>query len=358
MRSLAVAEARTRTLEAFGLAPGIAALDSAEALSSGLRRAAGFLCPATRRTLVQAVSESLQGLLDMPSRELRERLYDLLEDLVSHGDLLELEDVTGFETHGSHVFRAPPSFVARESSAVLVLGVAPDDLSPLSIDLQRRVIHNEHVRVIGPSEESEGEVRGELLDLGFIEMPLNSWLKAPRPVPSADYLRSIKKKLAGTPRCGDVEGLSLLDPERPVRYYRGRWADPRASHSGFFVGRRRQAFGADLWCFVEMEEGRPVRVLDLLRDRVGRACDRAWRLQAAIDHQKGSPQVCGFEEKADGRFLLSFFHPVPRWARRRWTALGRPVRQRGALFGYELPIEEWPEERKYLREVLWMTVLS
>ena len=357
MRSVAVEEARARSLKALRLVSETAALDSAEALASNLRRAAGFQCPASRGTLVQAVSDSLQSLLNTPPQELRERLYDLVEDLMSHGDLLEFEDVTGFATDGSEVFRAPPSFVGRESGAVLLLGVAPDHVSPLTADLQEQVTHNEHVRAIWPSEGLGREVGEKLKDLGLIEVPLNSWLKAPTPMAPADHLMSLQERLSKEPQCGEVEGLSLLDSESSVRYYRGRWTVPRGSHSGFFVGRRPQAFGADLWCFVEMDEGKPIRLLDLLRDRVGRGCDRAWRLQAAIDHERGSPQICNVQEKSDRRALLSFFHPVPQWARRRWTALGRPARQSGALFGYEIPLDEWPEERQYLTEVLWMTVL-
>lgn len=357
MRAIPLKEAYTQSMEALGLDPEVSALDSPEALAVGLRRAAGFLCPASRRTLIQAVMESLKGLLVTPGKELRERLSDVIEDLIGHGDLLELDDISNVDAQGSQVYRAPPSFVRRESGAALILGVAPDDVSPLTVDLQKRITHNEHARVIPPAGEAGRDVRHELLDLGLIEIPLSAWTKAPAPIPAADHLKSMQGAVAKQSRCGEVAGLTLLEPESPVRYYRGRWTDPQPHHSGFFVGRRPQAFGADLWCFAELNEGRPIRLLDLRRNRVGRGCDRAWHIQAAIDHQRGSPQVCEFQEMSNGNALLSFFHPVPQWARRRWSALGRPVRRRSALFGYEIALHEWAEEKQYMKNHLWLSVV-
>ena len=79
--------------------------------------------------------------------------------------------------------------------------------------------------------------------------------------------------LDAAPASFEIPGLSLIDPTSSVRYYRGRWVQPQAQ-TGRFVGRRSQAYGADLWCYIEMDEGQPRRFLDLpLRGSRARGCD-------------------------------------------------------------------------------------
>ena len=109
---------------------------------------------------------------------------------------------------------------------------------------------------------------------------------------SADqHIAEWHARLAAMPSSpSTVDGLELLDPRRPSTYYNKRWRDPITTDTGRFVSRRTQLYGAKLWSFVEIEKGIPQRVLDLNSDDgFHRACDLAWRLQAAIDAALGSP---------------------------------------------------------------------
>ena len=76
----------------------------------------------------------------------------------------------------------------------------------------------------------------------------------------------------------------------PVRYYKGRWREPIAS-DGIFVARRPQAYGAPVWCAVELADGVPQAVLDLPIDSsIAPGWDDARKLQAALDAERGSPR--------------------------------------------------------------------
>ena len=80
-----------------------------------------------------------------------------------------------------------------------------------------------------------------------------------------------------------------------------RWREVRAD-SGRFVARRDQAYGSNLWCYVELSNGEPQRLLDFpLAGSRWRGCDEAWRLQMAIDAQRGAPQRFRLQEDAERR---------------------------------------------------------
>ena len=145
-----------------------------------------------------------------------------------------------------------------------------------------------HVRRLHPS--SGEDLRHDLRQLGLIELSYETWLGSPVPEPAANHVASNDRVLDAAQPSRHIPGLLLLDPERPVRYYRGRWVEPR-SHTGRYVARRRQAYGADLWCYVLLRDGQPERMVDLLHaGSRWRGCDEAWRLQLAIDANRGEPQ--------------------------------------------------------------------
>src|SRR5437764_983213 len=78
------------------------------------------------------------------------------------------------------------------------------------------------------------------------------WLKGPPDMTPQRHVANANDVLSmAQPFHSEVPGLSILDPDQPVRYYRGRWTEPK-NQSGRYVGRRKQAYGADLWCYVEM----------------------------------------------------------------------------------------------------------
>ena len=171
---------------------------------------------------------------------------------------------------------------------------------------------------------------------------------------AADLIGTMRDMTAGTQACRELPGLLLLDPERPVRYYRGRWVEP-SKQAGHFVGRRPQAYGADLWCYVEVQEGHAVGLVDLpTRHGVGRGCDEAWRLQAAIDYERDAPQVYRVRSGPGRSWLLDFFSPVPMWARRRWETIGEPVSAFGCLFSFKFSETVVSDEIAFAREYMWL----
>lgn len=356
MKRLTAAEVHARKVEELGLDPAAVDLTSIEAIAGALRRAAAYLCPCSGATLVRDVIRPFRGLVgDLDAT--KGLVEETLEAMIAHGDILEHQDVAEDRRSGLGrlLYAAPPSFVARGSGAVILLGVAPDQLSALPDDIQARIEYVNHVRRLSPVPGED--LRTELAQFSLIEISYDSWLKAPPTVAPEQHILSLERLLDAAVPSRDIPGLVLLDPDRSVRYYRGRWVEPR-SQTGRFVGRRSQAYGADLWCYVELRDGHPERLIDLpLAGSRWRGCDEAWRLQLAFDAQRGGPQRFTIRRGPGDTVVFEFFSPVPMWARRRWDAVGNPVPSSGCLFAYRLTEAEAGEEIRFAREALWLEEL-
>jgi hypothetical protein len=347
MRALSPTEVHARSVEALGLDPSLLDLSSVEAIACALRRAAGFVCPCPERTLIRAVFSSLQGLSD-DAEKLRNVVSETLELLIIHGDLLELHDADG----RALIYTAPPSFVRRRSGAIMLLGVAPDNMSSLPDEIECHIQFINHVRILG--EDIGIDIGDRLSELGLIELPDSIWLKLPKKETSAEYLARMDNILAEALPAGDVSGLVLLDSKLPVRYYPGRWVES-TNQTGRFVGRRSQAYGANLWCYVEISQGRSIRLVDFpLRESSWRGCDEAWRLQAAIDYERGAPQLFRVRPGPKESRLIDLFSPVPMWAIRRWDAIGEIAPTSGCLFSYKFSEKEIDEELSFAKDHLWL----
>lgn len=357
MKRLTAVEVHARKMVDLGLDPTALDLTSPEGIAGALRRAAGFLCPCSASTLVRSVIRPLRGLVpDMEGA--KDLVEQVLEAIIAHGDIVEQHDLADEQVATSRLllYAAPLSFVARQSGVVILLGVPADQLSPLPEELATRIEFASHVRRIKPNGNED--LRSELKELGLTEFSYEAWLKAPAPESAANQIASMDRALDNAHPSLEIAGLEILDSELPVRYYRGRWAKPK-KHSGRFVGRRSQAYGADLWCYVQLREGNPERMIDLPHSGYRwRGCDAAWRLQMAIDAARGVPQRFRVRSGPHDGALLELFSPVPAWVRRRWDAVGEPVPSSGCLFAYFVPGEELDEERRFARDVLWMDELK
>jgi hypothetical protein len=352
MRRLTSAQVNAQKIAELGLDPSALDLTSVEAVAAALRRAAGFLCPCTALSLVRSIVRPMRGLAD--SQLVRTLAEDTLEAMVAHGDLFEFEQLTddpGTRT-GVVLYAAPSSFVARASGAVLLLGIAPDHLSALPDALQTRIEVEGYVRRVIP--EAGEDIRAELLDLGLIELSDAAWLKSPPDEAPDQLIARMNSLLDATAPSRDVPGLNILDPERSVSYYKGRWNEPKAQ-TGRFIARRRQAYGADLWCYVELLNGNPARLIDLpILPGRWRGCDEAWRIQMAIDAVRRAPQQFRLATGPAANTVLQLFSPVPMWVRRRWDAIGEPIPTSGCLFAYRFRTSELEQELKFARNSLWM----
>jgi len=296
----------------------------------------------------------LDGLVE-DLQDLRERVEDILEALIGIGDLLEQEDIAvATENAGSLIYAAPPSFVLRKSGDAIILGIAPDHPSPLPGDLEAQVEFFGHVRILSGIEPEV--LRPQLIEFGLNELSSDYWLRTPSITSAEKYLARADDLLSEKPVFdAEVPELAILDFDKPVRYYRGRWIEPK-QQTGRYVGRRKQAYGAPLWCYVELSAGRPRRLMDLPFDAIRhRGCDAAWHLQMAIDFLKKHPQNYSLVTEKIDIEIIKFFSPVPQWVHRRLSAIGSPVEPKGCLMAYAIASGEVSEEKAFLEQSLWLS---
>lgn len=320
-------------------------------LSALVRHSAGFLCPCSGATLRSAAMDSLQYLVI--DEDLASRFEDTIEMLTIGGDLLELRQATTDDpaVRGTWLFAAPPSYVVRPSSDIFLTGIVADQDTYLPRALAERIRFEGCTRVITP-EDGE-DLAGELAELGLQRVSEDNWLKAPRAQPAEKLYADLEARLKAVPRSGLIPDLEVLDPEKPVTYYRGRWLSVK-KQTGVYVARRPQEYGSPIWCFVELQVGEAQKLLDfpLLKQR-WRGCDAAWHLQMAIDHLHGNPQRYR-SRRHDDTVYLDFFSPLPLWAQRRLMIIGCKAAPQKCLMSFRIPAHEVGNEERFLQERLWM----
>jgi hypothetical protein len=200
-------------------------------------------------------------------------------------------------------------------------------------------------------DEDPGNV---LRELGLLELSEKQWLRLPQVQSAADYVAGWKQQLPKAPAFTAIDQLRILDTSRPPTFYRDRWCDPQRHHTGLYVARRPQRYGSAIWCVINLDRGAPKAFKDLNSpgDRL-RPCDIAWRIQCAMDAMAGTPQV--FRRMLDGASTtLLFFSPLPSWAERHLSIVGRKMKAERSLFSYEMPNAAIHGEIACLRELLWM----
>lgn len=339
----------------LGLNPECVAVTSVEALSALVRRTAGLLCPCTRKKVLKNVIQSLEGVIPNYD-DLKDEVDEIINMLIAHGDLLEHNDITRDLTQSEFILNiAPLAFIKRDSGACVLLGVSPDDRPVLPDFLQEKIQYNNFTRVI--TAEVDPDVSKHLLDIGFIELPYKAWAKCPPSVATDKHIASMQSilvsSIANTTEM--IEGLRILDPSTNVDYYPARWVLPE-EHTGIFIGRRPQAYGSYLWCYVELADGKPRRFLDLpLPGSRWSGSDEAWYLQTAIDSSNGRPQHYKIHDDVDGFKILDLFSPIPRWAQRRWVMMGMSVPKQKCLMSFRFRSVEIEEEIRFAKEHLWLS---
>ncbi len=276
-----------------------------------------------------------------------------IEALIVSGDLLELADVVidDSDVRQTWVFAAPPRFVVRPSRSVFLMGVVPDQDTFLPSTLNARILSRGSTRVLEP--EPGEDLPRQLRELGLQQLSERAWLRNPRAEDPAGMLNRHQRLLTSQPPITGIPDVQILDAARPVTYYRGRWTNP-TDQDGMFIARRPQEFGAPIWCLVELQQGGPVRLLDLpLARSRWRGCDVAWHLQAAVDRCRGTPQ-CYHRRAHDEGVRFDFFSPLPQWSERRLMNLGKSVPREACLLSYVVPANEADAEEAFLRQNLWL----
>jgi len=319
-------------------------------VKAALRRACYLLAPCSSAELIRFVVEPLGGTAELSAAAER-----ALDESVVYGDILEMRRIEGdsWDVPAVVLRPAPPSFVMRSSDEAIVVGVSGDLPSPLPDDLAVLVQEVGPVRVL--SCPNDPDLAGHLKALGMAKLNESIWLRLPAPTPANKHVEEWKSRLGSAPiSASKIDGLEIIDPEKPPSFYRGRWRLPAASDTGVFVGRRPQAYGANLWSVVELAAGEARHILDLLpSDNFERGCDVAWRIQAAIDASRGTPQQFGILPAGDLTHL-SFYGPLPAFAERRLALVATKSSAPGSLFRFSLPMARLEAEVASLQATLWM----
>lgn len=348
---VSVKEVLTASRDQLGIPPS-SSIDGT-LLAAILRRAASIYCPCSLSTLTATVTESLAYLTDASS-ELQDRVNAAAEGLIVIGDLLELSQVTVGDPNakGTWVFSAPPGFIVRPSGSIFLVGIVPDEATPLPASLSSRVEYETLARVLVPGQGED--LASVLRELGLREISATAWLKAPKGESAVQLRQDMVRRLSEQPPSGAIADISVLLPDGPVNYYSRRWASP-GHHTGEFVSRRPQAYGGALWGFADLVSGNVSRFLDFpLKGTRWRGCDVAWHLQMAIDQGRGTPQKYRRRPGTGGAYL-DFFSPIPLWAQRRLCVVGRLAPPEHCLLSYWVPDRELVVEEDYIQRHLWLT---
>lgn len=319
---------------------------------AGLRRLAGQLCPCSPRTLVSSMAGSHRALA-LEMADLADQLEDYVDALVAVGDLLEFHDVTTLDENvkATWVFAAPPSFVMHPSGAAYILGMAPDDALPLPIAWRERVVTRGPARVLEPlpGEDLEGLLKSS----GFRPLSLNAWMRSPKPESATSIIAGLDAKLARLGPAGLVPDLKIFDWTKDTRSYRARWVAP-SGQDGYYIVRRPQAYGADLWGYASLERGEVRKLVDFpIPGSRYRGCDMAWRVQLAIDALSNKPQRYRVVSLDGGRRFDMFF-PLPDWARRRLSTIGQEIASDKCLMSFSIPLNAVMAEQAFLKEYLFL----
>jgi hypothetical protein len=238
--------------------------------------------------------------------------------------------------------------VCLNDNTLLLLGVAPDEVDPLPDDLKPTV--RGHLRQLS-TRDVDG-LSARLKQAGLYELPYSVWARAPAQASASEIVDRFGKALDNARSSGEISGLSVFNTTISTRWYKDRWTSP-GHLSGRFIARRPQTYGADLWCYAQLIDGKVERLVDLPQGRTHeRGCDQAWRLQCALDAHRCSPQSYRVCAANDPRVRLDIPLPCPAWLLRRWDCIGERVGS--STFSFLFAKEDVDEEIALLKTQLWM----
>ena len=354
LRAIAANEVASRSLEVLGLDAEYIDFSFPEALAEAARRVVSMRGPITKLATTRLVREPIRGLPNVDEAVL-ESVPDVIEQLVSVGDLVESEIDRQGLNQAAMLLIGMPRYVAISERLVVLLGSRPDGVPPVSDELATHIERNGSVRYLRFPEGLEADMLAQLRDEGVREIKTEHWLRSPNTETTDLFLSRISNHLDASLAPGELEGAVMFDPSQPRRHYRSRWRPLRHPPDGTLVLRRPQAYGADRWSVAQAKDGLVQRLVDFpLEDRGDRACDEAWRVMAAIDADSGSPGVVGVVPLPGTRVRLDFDAPLPAWLQRHLAFFGFPVlRSNGALFSFSIEEEALGQIRDLVEQKLW-----
>lgn len=324
---------------------------SAELVAAVMRRLASSMCPCSSQALVATTTRSLSYFTD-DEEALSNLSGDIVEDLVTSGDLVELAHVTlaGAEDKPTWLFHAPPSFVSR-GKRIYLFGIAPDDAPILPQALGANIRREGAARYI---DNEAGDVTAALEALGVRKVSADRWLNDGKAQSAKDHIGWLRKRLQDDGVAGPLHAMVVLrHRSASPGSYAGRWTK-ECDASGLHIARVERPHGSPLWYLADLASGRCTRCLLLpVRQTTARACDQAWQAQLAIDAEEGYPSTYRTVASQNGH-LLNFDFPLPLTARRRLWYLGGIGKRGDNPYTFWIPDAELATESAYLEQHLWM----
>lgn len=330
---------------------GPARTDARALVAGVLRRLCGFMCPCPPRAILAAAKRALAPLGNA-TEDMVAELDATLDALLVVGDVIEVSRVGGTldDENRDWLFCGPPAFLELEGRCY-VFGIAPDDAPVLAGTLRDRVRHDGVMRYL---DDTDGQLGETLSALGMRGYTAAKWLARTNAETPERFVAHVLNRLVNDGLHGDMPSAEWLAPATTTYVpYQRRWI-PDAVTTGLAIGRAQPEFGLPLWFVATLAAGRIERALSLpLADMPDRACDQAWRIQLALDAQRGAPGRYKACPEADGiRVSVSF--PLPLGAKRRLVLLGGLRNQRPGAGAVWIPQAAWPEAERYLQTELWL----
>jgi len=213
MKRITTPELNQHAIESLGLDPSSLDLTTVEGAAGALRRAAGFLCPCSQAELTGQVAQSMQDIVKDSATQ-TELIESTLEALIAYGDLVESRAVALDQPNNptTLLYLTPPTFVARNDGSIFLLGIAPDDFSPLPADYAKRIEYDGHVRRI--SAQADESLPSCLSEFGFFELSMEQWLRTPPPEPATHHLLRLNDVVSRAAAAGSIADIRC-DP-KPV----------------------------------------------------------------------------------------------------------------------------------------------
>lgn len=332
--------------------------ESFEGMAEFARHVASFDCPCSERHLIGSLTRLLlpqhpEGEA-RPSLDLvREQAEKLVEGMLDHGDVIEVDDV---ESDARLLALRAPAACALSKHKVILLGIVPggSDSLPTHYRAKRRLKGYSRILTVDDSAAT----LNDLHTCGYVVVSETEWRQLPEQLNAKLHVAFYTSRFRLDNTVGHVEGLRVLDSARSVLHYKSRWvAKPGGDDD--FIARRQRKYGNEAWAFVRLRQAEPVALLDLpTRAFAFRACDEAWHLQQALDHQSGHPQRYKAVTLANDELVLQLFSPIPQWAHRRFISLGEQVNCSGCLIAYRFPSTEVAAaEIKFAESRMWLASL-
>ncbi|HKV78658.1 MAG TPA: hypothetical protein VJP02_10980 [Candidatus Sulfotelmatobacter sp.] len=350
MKIISTGEAEAIAVSCLGFDGEYTDLTTPEALSALIRKTAAFMCPCSSQALQRAVTALLRPI--QAKDDLDASVSDAIDSILDYGDLVEA-DGTDAQNAGPLIYLAPPSFVQISEQLLLIFGIVPDGEDSVPPELRSGispVMTARRLRVGDATEATDA-----LLQAGYIRLKLEAWLKCPTVQDPSALVSQYDQALLESGPAGTPEDVMIIDPSRPVKFYKGRWA-PLKRQTGRFIARRSKAYGAQLWCYIEAVDGNVTHLLDLPHvEKQWNAFDEARHLLQALDAAAGKPQIFRIRrDKRKGTASMDVFSPVPTWASRKWDSVGIKAIPNAALFSYVFSDADIDAECRFAAERMWL----